>query len=67
MSVSRPSKDKAGMRKNNAHLNFGFLLGLINGIIDDKLYVPPNSPAAQGVCVRERVSPLTSDGSYSSF
>ena len=29
-----------GMSKNNAILNFGFLFGLNNGLIDDKLYVP---------------------------
>jgi hypothetical protein len=28
------------MSKNNPHLNFGFLSGLINGLIDEKLYVP---------------------------
>jgi hypothetical protein len=41
--VSRPSTDEEGaegMSKNNAILNFGFLFGLINGLIDDKLYVP---------------------------
>jgi hypothetical protein len=40
MFVSWPSKDEVGMSKNHAHLNFGFLFGLINGLIDDKLYVP---------------------------
>ncbi len=33
--MSRPSTEKVGMSKNNAHLNFGFLFGLNNGIIDD--------------------------------
>ncbi len=28
------------MSKNNEILNFGILFGLINGLIDDKLYVP---------------------------
>ncbi len=32
--------NEVGMSKNNALLKFGFLFGLINGIIDDKLYVP---------------------------
>jgi hypothetical protein len=40
MFVSWPSKDEVGMNKNHAHLNFGFLFGLINGLIDDKVYVP---------------------------
>ena len=35
--MSCPSKDEVGMSKNHAHLNFGFLFGLINGFIDDKL------------------------------
>jgi hypothetical protein len=38
--VSWSSKDEVGMSKNHAHLNFGFLFGLINGFIDDKVYVP---------------------------
>jgi hypothetical protein len=40
MHVSRPSTDEEGMSKNNPILNFGLLFGLINGLIDDKLYVP---------------------------
>jgi hypothetical protein len=41
--VSQTSTDEEGdegMSKNNKSLNFGFLFGLINGLIDDKLYVP---------------------------
>ena len=34
LHVSRPATDEVGMSKNNTHLNFGFLFGLINGIID---------------------------------
>ncbi len=73
--MSRPSTDEEGMSKNNAILNFGFLFGLINGLIDDKLCPTviddedryPNSPSTQGLCVCERVSQLISDGTYSSF
>ncbi len=31
---------KVSMSNNNPHLNFGFHFGLINGLIDDKVYVP---------------------------
>jgi hypothetical protein len=41
--VSRLSTDEEGvegMSKNNTILNFGFLFGINNGLIDEKLNVP---------------------------